>query len=247
MYIVHYIRQYIFCSIIYSFPLCIPIYIYTHTHHYNIFPLYPQHLTAIFWWYTGTITTDHYIHCIYPHSIFIVSPLYLHHIFGVFFWLIHLWSNSEKSQKSGIHPKAWLGGRGLRQMLGRFAWGKRFMVLLPAPMVLSRSQKYISVWKNQCLCCVFQTAYVYLPKRSKIWGRWADVAGVSQQNAHPDIGGVHGVSGRGARTCGVHWPPRPSGGGAGSFYAVSWRMTIVTLWKLEHLQMIYSGVAIKMG
>jgi hypothetical protein len=34
-------------------------------------------------------------------------------------------------------------------MLGRFAWGKRFMVRLPAPMVLSRSQKYVSVWKNQ--------------------------------------------------------------------------------------------------
>lgn len=120
--------------------------IYIHTHHYNIFPLYPQHLTAIFWWYTGTITTDHYIHCIPIHFFQpMISPSY----FWCIFLLIHLWSNSEKSQKSGIHPKAWLGGRGLRQMLGRFAWGKRFMVRLPAPMVLSRSQKYVSVWKNQ--------------------------------------------------------------------------------------------------
>lgn len=126
------------------------IYNYICIYIHNTIIIYSHYIPSIWLPYFGDILEPLQLIIISIVSPFIffqpmISPSY----FWCIFLLIHLWSNSEKSQKSGIHPKAWLGGRGLRQMLGRFAWGKRFMVRLPAPMVLSRSQKYVSVWKNQ--------------------------------------------------------------------------------------------------
>ena len=140
--------------------------IYIHTHHYNIFPLYPQHLTAIFWWYTGTITTDHYIHCI-PIHFFSAHDISI--IFLVYFFadpsLIQLWKISKKRHPSEGMTRWSRSATNAWQVCMRQA----FYGAVAGAYSFVKITKIRQCLKEpicQCLCCVFQTAYVYLPKRS---------------------------------------------------------------------------------